>query len=126
MTKKEAAELNSLKLAYIGDAVHTLYVRERLLPVQLGNMAVLSRKCNGLCNAAAQERAYFKFLPLSSEEEKSVAMRGRNASLHHSAKNFSIETYRHATAFEAVVGFLYLTGQTDRLNWLLALSVEEA
>ena len=124
MENREVLQLQSQKLAYVGDAVHTLFVREQLLQQQKGNIATLSRACNALCNAAAQETAYFKLLKTATDEEKQVANRARNCTLHHSAKNFSIESYRHATAFEAVVGFLYLTNQTERLGQVLALSLE--
>lgn len=124
MTNQQAAELNSLKLAHIGDAVHTLFVRENMLKTEGRNMSIFARECNKLCNAAAQEKAYFKFLEIATQQEKEIAMRGRNATMHHKAKNYSIEAYRHATAFEAVVGYLYLTGQTDRLNLILQLSTE--
>lgn len=125
MDEKEAIQMQSQKLAYVGDGVHTLFVREQLTKTHKGNIASLSRACNNLCNAAAQEKAYFKLLEIATETEKQVANRARNCTLHHSAKNFSIESYRHATAFEAVVGFLYLTNQTERLQEVLALSLEE-
>ena len=124
MTKKEAQELPAQKLAFVGDAVHTLFVRKLMLSKQKGSVSALSRDCNGLCNAGAQEKAYFAFFENASEDEKAIALRGRNANLHHGAKNFSIETYRHATGFEAVVGYLFLTNQTERLNWLLNLCWE--
>ena len=124
MEKNEAAELSALKLAYVGDGVHTLFVREHVLKKEKGNMAKVAKEANKLCNAAAQQMAYFKILDLLTEDEKSVAMRARNANLHHGAKNFSIEEYRHATAFEAVVGYLYLTNQKEKLKKVLQLSLE--
>lgn len=125
MEKEGAIQIQSQKLAYIGDAVHTLYVRNKLLLVHKGNIASLAKECNKFCNAAAQEQAYFKFLNIATEDEKSVANRARNCTLHHGAKNYSIESYRHATAFEAVVGYLHITNQTERLQNILALSMEE-
>ena len=125
MDEIQAAQIQSQKLAYVGDAVHTLFVREQLTKTHKGNIASLSRACNNLCNAAAQEKAYFKLLEFATETEKAVANRARNCTLHHSAKNFSIESYRHATAFEAVVGFLYLTQNNERLGKVLNLSMEE-
>lgn len=125
MNEKQAMQIQSQKLAYIGDAVHTLFVRNELTKTHKGNIASLSRACNGICNAAAQERAYFKFLNIATEVEKEVANRARNCTLHHNAKNYSIESYRHATAFEAVVGFLYLTENNERLTQILNLSMGE-
>ena len=124
MDTKEAKLLQSQKLAYVGDAVHTLFVREQILKSHKGNISALSRAANNFCNAAAQEVTYFKLLQLATEDEKQVAIRARNCTLHHSAKNYSIESYRHATAFEAVVGFLYLTNQSERLKQVLELSME--
>ena len=125
MEQKEILQIQSQKLAYVGDAVHTLFVRNMFTKTHKGNVASLSRECNKFCNAAAQERAYFKFLKIATETEKEVANRARNCTLHHSAKNFSIESYRHATAFEAVVGFLYLLDDAKRLEQILMLSMEE-
>ena len=124
MIEVKIKELSPLKLAFIGDAVHTLFARKQLLFKNLSNIANLSKNCTRFCNAHAQEIAYFKMLKLVNVEEKDIAFRARNANIKHSAKNFSIETYRHATAFEAVIGFLYLTNQFDRLNLFLTLSLE--
>ena len=72
MEQKEILQIQSQKLAYVGDAVHTLFVRNMFTKTHKGNVASLSRECNKFCNAAAQERAYFKFLKIATETEKKL------------------------------------------------------
>ena len=110
-----------LSLAYVGDAVHSLFVRERLAggvqfkPDALHQLASSEVKAAAQANLAERLEAHF------TETEKSVFLRGRNAKAHHKAKNQSIADYRKATGLEAVLGYLYLTGQHQRLVELLTI-----
>ena len=110
-----------LSLAYVGDAVHSLFVRERLaLGVQLKPDA-LHKLASAEVKAAAQAQFAESIVERLTETETSVYLRGRNAKAHHKAKNQTITDYRKATGLEAVLGYLYLTGQHERIVELLTV-----
>ena len=120
----EAKQIQPLVLAMIGDGVQTLFVREfvaKNLGVKVNKMTKL---VSGAVNAKAQCEIFQKIEPQLLEDEIDVARRARNAHIHTKAKNFSYFEYIHATAFEALLGYLYLTGQTERLNTFLDMTVE--
>ena len=109
----------ALSLAYVGDAVHSLFVRERLtLGVQLKPEA-LHTLASAEVKASAQAHFVEDVEERLTDNEKSVYLRGRNAKAHHKAKNQNIVDYRKATGLEAVLGYLYLTGQHQRIVELL-------
>lgn len=116
-------ELNILSLSFIGDAVHTLFVRDKILKslnLLAGDYHAKSVK---FCNAGSQAKAYDVLFNNLDAEEQEIAKRARNAK-SHKAKNSSIENYKKATAFEAVIGYLYLLNRHERLNQLLEQSFE--
>ena len=119
ITEKEALTMNALSLAYVGDAVHTLYVREKLLQEGDKKIDSLHRLCSQQVKASSQARLAEALFDSMTEAEQSVYLRGRNSSSHHRAKNQSGADYRKATGFEAVLGYLYLTGQGERLRYFL-------
>ena len=125
MEEARARMLNPLQLAYIGDAVWELLVRSRL--IYQGRSARHVHKDAVKCvNAGAQAEAFRRIEPLLTEQEADVARRGRNAHAHHAApKNQDAADYRAATALEALIGYLYLTGQEERLLTLYQHSQEE-
>lgn len=104
-----------LALAYMGDAVYEVLVRTRVM--NRGSMQVnkMHKKSASLVKAEAQARIIQTLQEELTEEETAVYKRGRNAHSASSAKNASIRDYRMATGFEALVGYLYLTGQYERL-----------
>lgn len=114
-----------LTLAYIGDSIYDLVVRTML--VGKGNAPVnsLHRRASSLVKAEAQRESLRRIEAVLTEEEQSVYRRGRNAKSYTSAKNASITDYRIATGFEALMGYLYLTGQMDRLLELVKLGLTE-
>ena len=116
---KQARELNPLVLAYIGDGAHTLYVRTKELKKTTGKADKLHVAVTSQGNAAAQARSMEAIRPLLNEEEEGIFLRARNSRQHSVAKNASIADYKTATGFEALIGFLYLTGQNERLEYLL-------
>lgn len=124
MEEERARMLNPLQLAYIGDGVWELLVRSRL--IYRGRSARHIHKDAVACvNAAAQAEALRRIEPLLTEDEADIARRGRNAHAHHAApKNQDAADYRAATALEALIGYLYLTGQEDRLLKLFQTSQE--
>lgn len=119
----EVSQFNPLSLASVGDAVHTLFVRETLFERDLppNKLHLLASK---FCRAKNQSLAYEKILGSLSDLEREIATRARNHK-GHAPKNSSLEEYKKATAFEAIVGYLYVTGKTERLEEILKCSLEE-
>lgn len=117
--------LSPLALAFIGDGVHTLFVREFVVKGGISNLNCYHQKAKKFCNAKHQKEVLEKLLPMLSFEESEIVRRARNAKSKHKAKNFNEEEYKKATAFEALVGFLYLTEQKERLEEILKISVSE-
>ena len=115
MSPEQARLLSPLQLAYVGDSVHALLVRtclmERNLPVRDMHAAA-----NRAVSAVSQAREAQRIAPLLTEEEAHVFRRGRNAHPHHAGpRSASAGEYAGATGLEALLGYLYLTGRTDRL-----------
>jgi len=116
--------LSPLTLAYVGDAVYELFVRERLL--QQGYLRVhdLHQKAVSYVRASAQAEALAALAPRLSPEEQDVVRRGRNAKGHPAPAGGDPAEYAAATSFEALVGYLYLGGRRERLAELLTAAAE--
>ena len=114
----------SLELAYLGDALYDLYVRRYLLESGEHVRKLHARAVKVVC-AHAQAQALARVEGLFTEAEKNVARRARNARQTPS-KNADIAEYHRATALEAVLGYLYLTGQQQRLDQIMRLILEGA
>lgn len=114
-----------LTLAYIGDAVYDLIIRS--IVVERANRSVnsLHKIAIRYVNARTQARMIAVLEEYLSEEEKAVYHRGRNAKSYTSAKNASVAEYRQATGLEALFGYLYLQGETDRLLTLIKTAFEK-
>ncbi len=110
---------SGLTLAYIGDAIYELVIRTYI--VEQGNAPVnkLHKQVVKLVKASAQASLYHAIQDMLTEEEEAIYKRGRNAKSFTSAKNTDIVEYRTATGLEALIGYLYLTGQTVRLLELI-------
>ncbi len=115
----------SLELAYIGDTVYDLYARGRVMRDR-GHTKALHKAASGLVCAAAQSQALGRVEPLLDEREQDVVRRARNAK-QHPPKNADPRAYHRATALEALIGFLYLSGRVARLDELMnaALGAEQ-
>lgn len=122
--EKTISNLNPLALAFVGDSIFSLYVRQYVIASHQTNVNNLTKLANSFVNAGSQYKIFRKIEPLLTEEEANICHRARNANIHSKAKNYSITEYIYATAFEALLGYLYLTGQENRLNQILKLSVE--
>ena len=122
LPKMQARLMNPVVLAYIGDGVHTLYVREKLAFSSDVKSNVLQKKESKLVCATAQARAINGLLTELNEEEIAIYKRARNAKKGSKAKNSTAGDYVKSTGFEAVVGYLYITGQIERLNYILSLT----
>ena len=113
-----------LVLAYIGDAVYELIVRTILVDRGNRQANTLHKKASTYVKASAQAAMAEAFLPELTEEELSYFKRGRNAKTVSMAKHATMHDYRHATGFEALMGYLYLTDQMNRMIDLIKLGME--
>ena len=124
MDKNKAKNLNPIVLAFVGDAVYSLFVRERLTFLSDCKTGELNIRATSEVNAIAQAEFVKQILDFLDEEELSVFKRARNAKKTTKAKNASVAEYNMATGFEAILGYLYLTGQNDRLNFILNKGID--
>ncbi|MGE5703878.1 MAG: Mini-ribonuclease 3 [Clostridia bacterium] len=113
--KNDPRLTNPLVLAFLGDATYAHCVRYHLIARGMVKPNLLHKEANRYVSAAAQAKILLALLPLLTEEETAVMKRGRNAKSGSTAKNASIIDYRHATAFEALIGYLYLKGDEERI-----------
>ena len=121
----EAKMKNPLALAYVGDTVWDLMVRSRLI-YRGRNVRNMHKDAVSSVNAHAQAIAFAWIEALLTEDEADIYRRGRNTHAHHAApRNQDVGDYRTATGLEALVGYLYLTGQEERLLQLFSISQEE-
>ena len=109
---------NILVFAFMGDSVYTTYIRSKIVFT-----GYKTGKLNYLCNkyvcASGQEKALKYIEEFLTDEEKRICNTARNAHTHNIAKHSTIETYKKATSFEALIGYLYLSKQNERLNYIL-------
>ncbi|SFK52658.1 ribonuclease-3 family protein [Halobacillus dabanensis] len=121
MTKADVKQMKSLALAYMGDSVYELYVRHHLLEKGDIQPQHLHKKAIQFVSAVSQAGVVKAWQEenLLTEEEEGVLRRGRNAKSGSVPKSTNVQTYRYSTAFEAVLGYLYLSDQTERLETLI-------
>ncbi len=124
-TPAQINAISNLGLAHLGDGVYELMVRSYLVLKGKATNKGLHRATVGYVAAPAQARAAKTIVDKLSQEEQEVFRRGRNASPHTIPQNASREEYATATALEALFGWLYLQGRTERLNQLFAAMMEE-
>ena len=121
ITISKVREMSPLVLAYIGDAVHSLYAREKYTLSTTYKTNKLHLLVSNEVKAKSQAKKMDAIMDKLTTEEKDIFMRARNAHVNSVAKNATIGEYLEATGFEAVVGYLYLTGQEERLEELLSI-----
>jgi ribonuclease-3 family protein len=117
--KSKAKQMNSIVLAYIGDAVYSLYTREKLTFYSDLKVNDLHKLASSEVRASSQAEFADILMPVLTEEESDIFRRARNAKKTTKAKNATVAEYNKSTGFEALLGYLYITGQHDRLNYLL-------
>ncbi|MBM7655988.1 Mini-ribonuclease 3 [Neobacillus cucumis] len=122
----DVKQLNSLALAYMGDAVFESYVRRHLLYSGKVRPNQLHRLATRYVSAKAQSQILFQMMDeaILTEEETAVVLRGRNAKSGTVPKNTDVQTYRYSTAFEALIGYLFLEGRIERLEELVKKALE--
>ena len=123
MTNEQARQLSPLTLAYMGDAIYEMYVRQSLIGRHPGrtthDLHIMDTR---LVRAGAQAFTAAALMDRLTEEERGVFRRGRNMHNATVPKHADVGDYRASTGFEAVLGYLYLTEQTDRLEAVLAMA----
>lgn len=117
----KAKQLSPLNLAFIGDCVYEMLVRETLVADANRPVNDLHRESVKYVSAKAQTEAFEKIKDLLTEEEAAIFKRGRNAKVGHSPKSATEGEYHCATGVEALFGYLYLTEQLDRIKELFAV-----
>lgn len=122
--KQKAISMNPIVLAFVGDAVYSLFWREKMaisIDAKSGKLSELTSK---VVNAKAQAHLADKMLEVFTEEELDVYRRARNSKKPSRAKHSSVSEYNKSTGLEAVFGYLYLIGDMDRLNYLFSIGEE--
>ena len=117
--KEEVELMSPLTWAYIGDAVFELYVRNKLINETNLKPHKLHIEAIKYVKAKSQAEMLNKIYEMLTDEEKDIVRRGRNTQNHHLPKNSNVQEYMYATAFEALIGYLYLTKQNARLKEIL-------
>lgn len=125
ISTEEALKMHPMTLAFIGDAVQSLYARTRISLSSSSKTGILHKEVTKVVKAVHQAQVAEKLLEIFDEIEADVFRRARNCQIQTSAKHADRSEYRRASGFEAVLGYLYLTGQNDRLSSFLETSFEE-
>ena len=119
-TKQEVELMSPLTWAYIGDAVYELFIRNKLIDETNLKPHKLHIEAIKYVKAKSQAEKLNEIYETLTDEEKDVVRRGRNTQNHHLPKNSNVQEYMYATAFEALIGYLYLTKQNSRLREIFA------
>lgn len=119
MPEERAKQLSPVTLAFVGDAVYTLYVRRRLVGEGDFKPSDLQKMSASVVSAHGQSELLASVESLFDPEEAAIYRRGRNAKKATKSKNASVAEYNRSTGFEAVLGYLYLTGKYGRIDELL-------
>lgn len=118
-------QLSPIVLAYVGDAVFEVYIRQLLVARVVRKPHELHRAAVRYVSAAAQAKLLRRWEPLLTPEEADIARRGRNAKSGQPPKNADPVEYRHATGLECLVGYLYYRGERDRLETLIGMAFQD-
>ena len=124
--EKDVAEVNTmspLTWAYVGDGVFELFIRTHLINDTKLKPHKLHIEAIKYVKADAQAKILNEIKEKLTDEEKDIVRRGRNAENHHLPKNATVEEYSYSTAFEALIGYLYLTKQDERLKEILDMCI---
>ncbi len=121
----EVNTMSPLTWAYIGDSVYELYIRQYLVNTTKVKPHKLHVEGIKYVKAGAQANILEKIGPKLTEREQEIVKRGRNAENHHLPKNATVQEYMYSTGFEALIGYLYLTKQDERLKEILELCIIE-
>ena len=123
-TESDINQLSPLTWAYVGDCIFELYIRTKLVNETKLKPHELHIKAISFVKAKAQSEMLYKIQDYLSDEEKDIVRRGRNAENHHLPKNANIQEYMYSTAFEALIGYLYLCKNEDRVKELIEMAIK--
>ena len=126
MEEIEVNQMSPLVWAYIGDSVYEQYVRNYLVTNTKYKPHKLHIEATKFVKASAQAKILEQIEENLTEDEKEIVRRTRNTKNHHLPKNSNVQEYMYATAFEGLVGYLFLTKQEERLEIILKLALEYA
>ena len=121
--KLEVDQMSPLIWAYVGDSVYELYIRTYLTNTTKLKPHKLHVESIKYVKAKAQAEKLEEIMDKLTEKEAEIVKRGRNAENHHLPKNATVQEYMYSTAFEALIGYLYLTKQDERLKEILEMCV---
>ena len=125
MKELNPKDINTTALAYIGDAVYEIYVRKHVLTAGIPNVDMLHKYAVHFVCADGQAKALKALMTdFLTEEEVSLAKRARNHKTVSKARSAGPVTYKLATAFEALIGYLHLSGQTERMEEIIYKAFE--
>ena len=125
LDKDKLIEVPPLALAFVGDGVHTMFVRNNVVKKNIQKVGDYHLLCAHFCKALTQSKVLDSITNELTEQENDIVRRARNVKSHNIAKNSDISTYKKATGFEALIGYLYLSGNFDRMKYILEKSMEE-
>ncbi len=125
LSREHLNGLPNLTLAHVGDGVYDLMVRSMLASENMDNVHVQHRKTVQIVAATSQARAAEKLMPVLTNEEVAVFHRGRNAKVHSVPHGATVKDYHLATGLETLFGYLYLSGNKERVNQLFEIIVGE-
>ena len=121
-SKEEVNLMSPLVWAYVGDSVYELYIREKLVNATNLKPHKLHIETIKYVKAKAQAELLREIEPMLTDKEKDIVRRTRNTENHHLPKNADPADYMYATAFEGLIGYLYLIGDTNKMNEFLLLA----
>jgi ribonuclease-3 family protein len=124
LSKTDIQMLNPLVLAYVGDSVYDTFVRTLLVSAGYGHVGKLHKMSIQFVKAKAQADILTDIMEKLSDEEQDIVRRGRNTKAATIPKNADISDYRYATGFEALIGYLYMKGQLDRLMEIIEMVMQ--
>lgn len=114
-------DLNPLALAYIGDAIYEIYIREYLIKKGICKVSELQKESVKYVSAKSQYQFLIRLIDdhFFTDDELNIVFRARNHKVDHKPKNCDIVTYKYATGLEAIIGYLYLTGNKERIEEIM-------
>ena len=125
LEKKDVNAMPALTLAYLGDCIYELVIRTMLVERGITHVSELNKAAVGYVKASAQKNMFFAVEEMLTEEEIAVFKRGRNVKSSSCPKNASVTDYHTATGFEALMGYLYLKGRSERLVELISTGINK-
>ncbi|MGN1207845.1 MAG: Mini-ribonuclease 3 [Christensenellales bacterium] len=120
--EKNIKNYSMLSLAFLGDSIHSLFVREKLIEKANFKVKQLHSNATKFVKAKAQSFVVEQIFPLLTEEEQQIIKTAKNSKTNNIAKNSSVKDYKNATAFESLLGYTALKQNLERLNFILNLS----